>query len=333
VKDKWWRKSLAPLRDPNDAAAREEKADLEEAQLSVSLPTAFAAYKSHKLYALERFLLKFETIHPRGPILGYCKGEPVFRRDCVQTLKTQGAWIKEGRSIKTGEVCVKLVKSRAPSKERAKGRGKESALRRNSSASSTGSKSASGRKRPQARDEEDEEEEEEEEDDGPTNRGGNGLDAEMLMEEELANAGDNASVELFGFWQTEPYKRPVASGGVVPVNSFGNVDLYRPEMLPINTVHLTEPGMASLARELRIHFADAVVGFDFAAGRSFPVKEGIVVCAEFAQLLREVWTQKQQVVADKAAEDRTARVLQRWGRLVSQYLLHKQLKARYFSKS
>uniref|UniRef100_A0A8D8YT42 DNA repair protein complementing XP-C cells n=1 Tax=Cacopsylla melanoneura TaxID=428564 RepID=A0A8D8YT42_9HEMI len=44
--------------------------------------------------------------------------------------------------------------------------------------------------------------------------------------------------ELFGIWQTEDYIPPVAQNGVVPRNSFGNVDLFLECMLPKGTVHL-----------------------------------------------------------------------------------------------
>lgn len=45
-------------------------------------------------------------------------------------------------------------------------------------------------------------------------------------------------LELFGLWQTSEYEPPVAENGVVPKNAYGNVELFKPCMLPINTVHL-----------------------------------------------------------------------------------------------
>lgn len=45
-------------------------------------------------------------------------------------------------------------------------------------------------------------------------------------------------LELFGAWQTEEYIPPVAVNGQVPRNEYGNVDLFKPCMLPIGTVHL-----------------------------------------------------------------------------------------------
>lgn len=38
-------------------------------------------------YALERHLLKFEGIYPpTAAVLGYCRGEPVYSRECVHTV-------------------------------------------------------------------------------------------------------------------------------------------------------------------------------------------------------------------------------------------------------
>jgi xeroderma pigmentosum group C-complementing protein len=64
-------------------------------------------------YALERQLKKFEIIHPRVPIIGHFKGEPVFPRSNVRVLHTAESWLKEGRQIKIGEQPLKHVKSRA----------------------------------------------------------------------------------------------------------------------------------------------------------------------------------------------------------------------------
>lgn len=45
-------------------------------------------------------------------------------------------------------------------------------------------------------------------------------------------------LEIFGFWQTKDYEPPAAENGVVPRNAYGNVDLFKPEMIPKNTVHI-----------------------------------------------------------------------------------------------
>lgn len=45
-------------------------------------------------------------------------------------------------------------------------------------------------------------------------------------------------LEVFGYWQTEDYVPPTAENGMVPRNAYGNVELFKPSMLPKKTVHL-----------------------------------------------------------------------------------------------
>lgn len=53
-------------------------------------------------------------------------------------------------------------------------------------------------------------------------------------------------LEVFGFWQVEDYVPPPAVDGKVPRNEYGNVELYKPCMLPKGTVHLQRKFQYSL---------------------------------------------------------------------------------------
>jgi hypothetical protein len=75
------------------------------------------AYKNHHLYVLEKWLTKYETLYPKGPVIGYCAGQPVYRRACVQTLHTTNRWLRECRKLRVVESAAKIVKSRAVAKE------------------------------------------------------------------------------------------------------------------------------------------------------------------------------------------------------------------------
>ena len=55
---------------------------------------------------------------------------------------------------------------------------------------------------------------------------------------------------LWGEWQTEWYNAPTAENGKVPRNEFGNVELFKPWMLPKKAVHIDLPGSYALARRL-----------------------------------------------------------------------------------
>ena len=47
---------------------------------------------------------------------------------------------------------------------------------------------------------------------------------------------------IFGHWQTDVYVAPEAKDGKVPRNAYGNVELFKPWMLPKGTVHIPVQG-------------------------------------------------------------------------------------------
>jgi xeroderma pigmentosum group C-complementing protein len=67
-------------------------------------------------------------------------------------------------------------------------------------------------------------------------------------------------LELFGEWQTSDYVPPVAKDGIVPCNEYGNVDLFKPEMIPHGCVHIVESNAARLCKKLGINYAEAITG-------------------------------------------------------------------------
>ncbi|MCO5601952.1 hypothetical protein L7F22_056078 [Adiantum nelumboides] len=93
-----------------------DRSSLEDMELDIRahtepLPKSQQAYKNHHLYALERWLTKYQGLHPKGPILGYCAGHPVFPRACVQGLHTAERWLREGLKVRPHEVPAKIVKN------------------------------------------------------------------------------------------------------------------------------------------------------------------------------------------------------------------------------
>ncbi|MCL7022029.1 hypothetical protein MKW94_001710 [Papaver nudicaule] len=87
-----------------------EDMELQTRALTEPLPTNQQAYRTHHLYALERWLTKNQILHPKGPILGYCSGHPVYPRNCVQTLHSEHRWLREALQVKASEKPAKLVK-------------------------------------------------------------------------------------------------------------------------------------------------------------------------------------------------------------------------------
>lgn len=134
VNSSWWDMVLAPLRELEAAASliplannassssfgvRTAVEDIELATraLTEPLPTNQQAYKSHELYAIEKWLHKNQILHPKGPVLGFCAGHCVYPRTCVQTLRTKESWLRDGLQLKANEVPLKILKRNAKVKK------------------------------------------------------------------------------------------------------------------------------------------------------------------------------------------------------------------------
>ncbi|KAL6598608.1 hypothetical protein ACP70R_046307 [Stipagrostis hirtigluma subsp. patula] len=110
VNQQWWDNVLAPLKQLELAATNDsEDIELQTRALTEPLPTNQQAYKDHHLYALEKWLHKNQILHPKGPVLGFCKGLPVYPRSCVQTLQSRHGWLREGLQVRENELPAKVV--------------------------------------------------------------------------------------------------------------------------------------------------------------------------------------------------------------------------------
>lgn len=110
VNPEWWKSVLAPLERLELAATNNtEEMELQTRALTEPLPTNQQAYKDHHLYALEKWLHKNQVLHPKGPVLGFCKGNPVYPRSCVQTLQSRHGWLREGLQVRENELPAKVV--------------------------------------------------------------------------------------------------------------------------------------------------------------------------------------------------------------------------------
>lgn len=136
-------------------------------------------------------------------------------------------------------------------------------------------------------------------------------------------------LEIFGYWQTQPYEPPVAQNGIVPRNAYGNVELFKPEMLPIGTRHLQLPMLNRTCKKMNVDCAQAVIGFDFHGGSSHPTFDGFVVCEEFADAVVEQWWEDQKEADRKEREKHTARIVGNWKKLVQGLFIRERLKRKF----
>ncbi|CBN74451.1 conserved unknown protein [Ectocarpus siliculosus] len=144
--------------------------------------------------------------------------------------------------------------------------------------------------------------------------------------------GDGTS-KLYGDWQTEPWAPEAAVDGKVPKNDYGNVEFFdcSPAFLPTGTAHLRGEQIGRLAAKLGVDYAPALTGFETKVGRQVPVLDGIIVCKEQSQMLRDAHMTWQQTQLEKQVKARRQRVLRRWRTLFKGVLLGAQLLEEYGS--
>ncbi|TNN64691.1 DNA repair protein complementing XP-C cells [Liparis tanakae] len=111
VDEEWWEETLGSFLGPEDERDKKEEKELQNRLLNKPLPISITEYKNHPLYALKRHLLKYEAVYPStATVMGYCRGEPVYSRDCVHTLHSKDTWLKEARTVLLGEEPFKMVR-------------------------------------------------------------------------------------------------------------------------------------------------------------------------------------------------------------------------------
>jgi xeroderma pigmentosum group C-complementing protein len=86
-------------------------------------------------------------------------------------------------------------------------------------------------------------------------------------------------------------------------------------MCPQGGVHVRGARAAAVAKAFGVDYADAVVGFDFRRGQSFPRLDGIVVASEFSEMIQQHIQQEQTDAELDAAQRRHSAALSRWKRL------------------
>ncbi|KAF9021485.1 Rad4-domain-containing protein [Hymenopellis radicata] len=117
VRVEWWQRIVASLTRPYRLNRDDvEDIELDSAQYREGMPTTLAGFKDHPLYVIPRHLRQTETIHPPPPDtpeLGTFRGEPVYPRSAVVSLKTAETWMRtEGRVIQEGAHALKMIKTR-----------------------------------------------------------------------------------------------------------------------------------------------------------------------------------------------------------------------------
>ncbi|EYB82400.1 hypothetical protein Y032_0360g3433, partial [Ancylostoma ceylanicum] len=137
-------------------------------------------------------------------------------------------------------------------------------------------------------------------------------------------------LDVFGYWQTEPFRPPKVENGRIPRNEFGNVYMYQPSMCPIGAVHIRLPGLPSIARRLGgLECVPAVVGWEFNSCSNFPILEGACVLEKDAQLFIDEWKRLEATREERENKKREERVLGNWRKLIRGILRLHYVKSKF----
>lgn len=121
---------------------------------------------------------------------------------------------------------------------------------------------------------------------------------------------------MYAAYQTELYNPPPVVDGHVPRNSYGNIDIYTPSMVPAGGFHLKKPDGAHAAKILGVNYADAVTGFKFKGRHGTAVVQGIVAPIEYQEALEAVIHGLQDERAQAEQDRRTYEALRMWKQLL-----------------
>ncbi|KAH8684449.1 hypothetical protein BGZ60DRAFT_466887 [Tricladium varicosporioides] len=104
----------------------------------------------------------------------------------------------------------------------------------------------------------------------------------------MDEADERPGTNLYTEDQTELYEPPPVVRGRIPKNSFGNIDIYVPSMVPKGGVHIPYEEASRAARLLSIDYADALTGFEFRGRHGTAVLKGVVVASEYREAMLAV---------------------------------------------
>ncbi|KAK2507090.1 hypothetical protein MC885_005275 [Smutsia gigantea] len=361
VDAKWWAETLRPYRSPLVGREEEEDLEFQAKHLDQPLPTVIGLYKNHPLYALKRHLLKYEAIYPEtATVLGFCRGEAVYSRDCVHTLHSRDTWLKQARVVRLGEVPYK-VRSWAAGRLGTKA---------GEVAESTGAAMRAAESVPRLQDQNDlglfghwqtEEYQPPVAVDGkvPRNEFGNvylflpsmmPIGCVQLNVPNLHRVARRLGIDcvpaVTGFDFHKGYSHPMCVMGWEVIEKGWKVDMglvglrasgsYPPG--PWLGLWLADPGSLSGQRPGSSPVSSQEGRPEQAAGLLSLLlhphsTDGYIVCEEYKDVLLAAWENEQELMEKKEKEKREKRALGNWKLLVKGLLIRERLKLRYGAKN
>ncbi|KAG8711078.1 hypothetical protein FRC09_020781 [Ceratobasidium sp. 395] len=293
AKVEWWDSAMRVLRRPYAL----HRNDVEDAELShqralEGLPTSIGAFKNHPIYALERHLRKDEAIFPRNEIAHF-RGEPVFSRQNVLSLKPADGWMRQGRVLRAGMQPIKQSKARASTVRRKR----ELEMRR-------------------------------EEEGGEVMVG---MYAHWQTDLYTPPPIVDGKIPTNDFGNIDLYVPTMLPAGAVHIPHKGCAKVAR--KLGIHfaeaVAFFRTVTMRHILMFLNTDSGHPKTGFEFRKRQATPIITGIVIVAENEQVFLKALASHTRTEELKEAAKRRERVLQRWSRLVQGLRIVRRLNEQY----
>jgi len=157
---------------------------------------------------------------------------------------------------------------------------------------------------------------------------------EVAYKKVLSLIGNNdAFVDLYGFWQTEPHENIIQQDGTLPKNDYGNFEIVN-GAVPPGTVHIDRPGLPRLLKKLEIEYVEVVVGFERGSGgRTHVVKSGVLVHKKDEELILDAFEKYKEEIMKKEAEKNKKEVLKLWKWVFRKLMVKKYVSETYQSNN
>lgn len=149
------------------------------------------------------------------------------------------------------------------------------------------------------------------------------------LEDTERETGEKPMQGLYSKAQTDWIIPDPIQDGHIPKNSFGNIDVYVPSMVPQGATHVRLKGTAKLCRKLGIDYAEACTGFEFGNRRAVPVLTGVVVAEENRQMVIDAWEEEDRIKREKEEGKREQRALALWKKFLHGLKVVKRMKEIY----
>ncbi|KAK6465667.1 Rad4 beta-hairpin domain 3-domain-containing protein, partial [Scheffersomyces coipomensis] len=148
--------------------------------------------------------------------------------------------------------------------------------------------------------------------------------------------------KLYSFDQTCPYitletTLDINGNLVLPRNKYGNMEIYRENMVPENCMWLKLSDIETIlndyrkTNDLKIQYVNVVVGFNFTSkpGQCIPVKNGVIILKQDELLIKKIWLQGKMRLNHLELESKKKETEAMWELFIRRVRIKEKLNKRY----